>query len=172
HQHWVARHFNFSYPDRLFLTSGGHGAMGYDLPSAIGAKIARRNAMVLCIVGDGSFQMNIQELAMLKEYDLPIKIVVLDNNRLGLVSHFQKLNWDSDPTCGDKWNPEFSRLAEVYGLRGFKIESRGDLDSVLDEFLQSREAALVHCIIDSKEDISPMLLAGQSINDMWHQSID
>ena len=104
HQQWTARHFDFDYPKKLWFTSGGHGAMGYDLPVAIGSQYMSPKRLVICFVGDGSFQMNLQELASLKVYNLPLKIVILENNRLGIVSQFQKQNWDSDPTCGDKWN--------------------------------------------------------------------
>ena len=107
HQQWTARHFDFDYPSRIWLTSGGHGAMGFDLPAAIGAQLNRPDALVLCFVGDGSLQMNIQELATIAELHLPIKIIVFDNHRLGIVSQFQKFNWSCDPSCGNKWNPDF-----------------------------------------------------------------
>ena len=90
--------------------------MGYDLPVAIGAQYVSPKKLVLCFVGDGSFQMNIQELASLKVYNLPLKIIVLDNNRLGIVSQFQKLNWNNDPTCGKKWNPNFGNIAKSYKI--------------------------------------------------------
>ena len=86
--------------------------MGYDLPVAIGS--IRFTKISYMFVGDGSFQMNLQELASLKAYNLPLKIVILDNTRLGIVSQFQKQNWDDDPTCGDKWNPNFKELAKSY----------------------------------------------------------
>ena len=167
HQHWVARHFTFDVPQRRLLTSGGHGAMGYDLPSAIGAQLAHPDALVLCLVGDGSFQMNIQELAAIREYQLPIKIIVLDNHRLGLVSQFQQFNWQDDPTTGEKWNPDFAVIAQGYGIESHTISDTSQLKTVLTQALNSPRAALVHCQVAIEEDITPMLLAGQTLDQMW-----
>ena len=167
HQHWVARHFTFDVPQRRLLTSGGRGAMGYDLPSAVGAQLADPDALVLCLVGDGSFQMNIQELAAIREYQLPIKIIVLDNHRLGLVSQFQQFNWQDDPTTGEKWNPDFAVIAQGYGIESYVINEASQLQPVLAQALNSPQAALVHCQVAVAEDITPMLLAGQTLDKMW-----
>ncbi len=167
HQHWVARHFDFDFPRRRLLTSGGHGAMGYDLPSAVGAQLSNPESLVLCFVGDGSLQMNIQELASVVAHDLPIKLIVMDNQRLGIVSQFQMLNWGSDPTCGDKWNPDFAAIATAYGIRSWAVRSEPELEPALAELLESPGAGLVHCHIDPGEDIVPMLLGGQTMDRMW-----
>jgi acetolactate synthase-1/2/3 large subunit len=167
HQQWTARHFTFDYPRRIWLTSGGHGAMGFDLPVAIGAQRARPGYRVLCCVGDGSLQMNIQELASLVSYELPVKIVVLDNHRLAIVSQFQRLTWGRDPTCGEKWNPDFAAIARAYGLRAETAADPDALEPALERALASSGAALVHCIVDPNEDVSPMLLGGQTIDAMW-----
>ena len=169
HQHWVARHFEFDYPRRRWLTSGGHGAMGYDLPSAVGAQLQQPDALVMCFVGDGSLQINLQELAAVAEYDLPVKIIVLDNHRLGIVSQFQQFNWQDDPTTGDKWNPDFAALAQAYGIAGYTVSDNGDVERVLTEALAQPGPVLVHCLVDEREDISPMLLAGQTLDQMWHR---
>jgi acetolactate synthase-1/2/3 large subunit len=134
---------------------------------AIGAQRARPGARVVCCVGDGSLQMNIQELASLVSYELPVKIVVLDNHRLGIVSQFQQLNWGRDPTCGEKWNPDFAAIARAYGLLAETVPDRNALEPALARALAAPGPALVHCIIDPGEDISPMLLAGQTIDAMW-----
>jgi acetolactate synthase I/II/III large subunit len=167
HQQWVARHFDLDFPRRPLLTSGGHGAMGYDLPTAVGAQLARPHAKVLCFVGDGSLQINIQELASVVERDLPLKIVVLDNHRLGIVSQFQLQNWDDDPTCGGKWNPDFAALARAYGIPSRTLLRAEEIDHVLAPMLAAPGPALVHCLIDPAEDVTPMLLAGQTMNRMW-----
>lgn len=167
HQQWTARHFNFDHPKRLWFTSGGHGAMGYDLPVAIGAQFIQKNCLVLCFVGDGSFQMNMQELASIKVYKLPVKIIVLDNNRLGIVSQFQKINWKDDPACGEKWNPSFENIAKNYGIYSQTISKREDLDKKIKKFLNYRGSALLHCLVDGKEELSPMLLAGETLDNMW-----
>lgn len=167
HQQWTARHFDFDYPRRIWLTSGGHGAMGFDLPAAIGAQLNRPDALVLCFVGDGSLQMNIQELANVAELGLPVKVIVLDNHRLGIVSQFQRLNWKCDPSCGNKWNPDFAAIARAYGIKGITISSKGEVEERLKEAIAFEGPALVHCIVDPDEDVVPMLLANQTMDRMW-----
>jgi len=167
HQHWVARHFRFHYPQRQLLTSAGHGAMGYDLPTAIGAAIHAPETQVLCIVGDGSLQMNIQELGMIQEYQLKIKIVVLDNHRLGLVSQFQLMNWETDTACGLKKSPDFFAIAQAYGIRAFHATKQSEFEAVLDDFVKADSAALLHLELDSRHDVLPMLLGPQSMDKMW-----
>ncbi len=167
HQQWVARHFDFDFPTRRWLTSGGHGAMGFDLPVAMGAQHCAPGTTVLCIVGDGSLQMNIQELATLVAYELPVKVVVLDNHRLGIVSQFQRLNWQRDPTCGDKWNPDFAAIARAYGLQAETVSAAAALPAAVARLLEARGPALLHCVVDPLEDVSPMLLAGQTLDRMW-----
>ena len=167
HQQWVARHFDFDHPRRALLTSGGHGAMGYDLPSAVGAAMNNPDRRVICFVGDGSLQINIQELAAIVEQKLAVKIVVLDNHRLGIVSQFQLINWEDDPTCGKKWNPDFAAIARAYGIPAWTVDSRRGCQCALQESFDTPGAALVHCIVDPVEDIVPMLLAGQTMDRMW-----
>ncbi len=170
HQHWVARHFDLDFPRRALLTSGGHGAMGYDLPSAVGAQLARPHARVLCFVGDGSLQINLQELGSVVERELPVKIVVLDNRRLAIVSQFQLQNWGADPTCGRKWNPDFAAVARAYGIPSWTVSREEEAEPALAEMLAERGPALVHCLIDPAEDVVPMLLAGQTLDRMWPYS--
>ncbi len=167
HQHWVARHFDFDFPRRPLLTSGGHGAMGYDLPTAVGAQLARPHSSVLCFVGDGSLQINIQELASVVERNLPLKLIVLDNHRLGIVSQFQLQNWEEDPTCGDKWNPDFAAIARAYGIPSWTLARAQDIEDVLARLLAEPGPALAHCLIDPAADVVPMLLAGQTMDRMW-----
>ena len=168
HQQMAARYFTFDYPRRRWLTSAGHGAMGYDVPTAIGAVLNDdKDKYGIVFVGDGSFQMNIQELATIKEHNLPIKIFVLDNRRLGVVSQFQLLNWKSDPSTGDKKNPSFSRVGKAYGLNGFDIYEKNEISSVLKEVFYDLAPAVIHCHIDYSEDTLPMLMAGQKMNEMY-----
>lgn len=167
HQQWVARHFDLQAPKRRWLTSGGHGAMGYDLPSAIGAGLNFPGDIILCFVGDGSFQINIQELAAAVEYSVPVKIIILDNQRLGIVSQFQKLNWDDDPSTGEKWNPPFDQIARAYGIPAFSLAITHEMETTIQAFLQVSGPALLHCHIKKDEDVVPMLMANQSMNNMW-----
>jgi len=167
HQQITARYFNFNYPNRLWLSSCGHGTMGFDLPAIIGALIERHDLdFGIVFVGDGSFQMNIQELATIKEYNLPIKIFVLDDTRLSLVSQFQLLNWDSDPTTGNKYNPNFADIAKAYKIESIEIFSKDELKK-LDDVFNSKLPTLIHCHVYQKEDVLPMLLAGQELNEMY-----
>lgn len=170
HQQWVARHFDLYAPKRRWLTSGGHGAMGYDLPSAIGAGLNFPDDIILCFVGDGSFQINMQELAAAVEYAVPVKIIILDNQRLGIVSQFQKLNWDDDPSTGEKWNPPFDEIARAYGIAAFSISTPNEMKATIEAFLQAVGPALLHCHIKKDEDVVPMLMANHSMNNMWPYS--
>ncbi|MGH7032300.1 MAG: thiamine pyrophosphate-binding protein, partial [Stellaceae bacterium] len=166
HQIWVPRHFVFDYPSRQLLTSSGHGTMGFDLPAAIGAKIARPKATVLCFVGDGSLQMNLQELATIAELKLGIKIIVLDNQALSIVAQFQRQNWRSHPTTGDKRNPDFARIARAYGIRAITVSTAAGARKAIPAELKRRGPALIHCRIDPKEELLPMLLGGHTLDDM------
>jgi acetolactate synthase-1/2/3 large subunit len=141
--------------------------MGYDLPTSIGAAIHSPDSEILCIVGDGSFQMNIQELGMISEYNLNIKIIILDNERLGLVSQFQLMNWEKDTGCGFKKSPDFATISKGYGIPAMVIETESELEKGLTMFSESLGAFLLHIKIDSRHDVLPMLLGGQKTNQMW-----
>jgi acetolactate synthase-1/2/3 large subunit len=170
HQIWVPRHFRFDNPKRRLLTSSGHGTMGYDLPAAIGAKIACPDAKVLCFVGDGSLQMNIQELATIAEMNLDIKIIVLDNHALNIVAQFQRQNWKSHPSTGGRYNPDFAAIARAYGIRSLSIASPLGMEKVLADGLNHPGPVLIHCEIDPEEDLLPMLLGGHRLDDMCSES--
>lgn len=170
HQMWVSRHFQFDFPRRELLTSSGHGTMGFDLPAAIGAKIARPHARILCIVGDGSLQMNIQELATIVDLKLDIKIIVLDNHALNIVAQFQRQNWKSHPATGDKYNPNFADIAKAYGIWSTEIDSPRGAKKKLTTALERKGPALIHCTTDPREDILPMLLGGHTLNNMSFDS--
>ena len=167
HQHWVARYFSFDWPSRILLTSGGHGAMGYDLPSIIGAALEKPEYIPLCVVGDASLQLNIQELQFAIDYALPIKVVVLDNQRMAMVSQFQKLTWGSDPTTGGLKNPDFAAIAKSYGFTGMTLTTPSELEIVVQKFLLLKGPALLHCKIAQHDDVIPMLLGGQKLDRMY-----
>ncbi len=167
HQQWTARHFDFDFPTRILLTSGGHGAMGFDLPVAIGAQLNEPNKLVLCFVGDGSLQINIQELATIANHNLPIKIIVLDNQRFGIVSQFQNITWGKDPSCGNLENPDFTAIAKAYGIFAERIATADEAKSKLEKILSHNGPALVQCHVDPNEDVIPMLLGGQTMDKMW-----
>jgi acetolactate synthase-1/2/3 large subunit len=167
HQHWAARHMTYRPKVRQFLSSGGHGTMGYDLPTAIGAAMAQPDRRVLCVVGDGSLLMNIQELASLHERDLDVKVLVMNNSRLGIVSQFQLITWDSDPTTGDFISPDFMAIAKGFGISADRLESAAELERKIKEFWNKPGPALLDVIIDPAADVVPMLLGGQTMGEMW-----
>jgi acetolactate synthase-1/2/3 large subunit len=167
HQHIAARFFTYNFGKRLFFTSAGHGAMGYDIPTCIGAVSENKEFLGIVFVGDGSFQMNIQELATIKEQNLPVKIFVFDNKRLGLVSQFQKLNWQKDPTTGGMINPDFQLIGKGYGIDSYTISDKQEIDSVLVKVFENNNPVIVHCKVTEKEDVLPMLLGGQKLNIMY-----
>lgn len=167
HQQWTARNFDFDLEFTNWLTSGGLGTMGYDIPVAIGAQIEAPTKTTICIVGDGSFQMNIQELAFIAEHQIPLKIIVLDNSRLGIVSQFQKLNWESDPTCGNKVNPNFELVAKAFNIDALSISENHEIQDGLTWLIRNSNACLLNVKVDPSVDVVPMLLAGDSPDNMW-----
>ncbi len=167
HQHWAARHLPFEPRANTFLTSAGHGTMGYDIPSSIGAAMASPEKRVVCIVGDGSALMNIQELAYLKNSDLDIKIIVFNNSRLGIVSQFQLITWGVDPTTGDFRPQDFKSIAEGFGINAEKIEKNSEIKEKIEWLWNQKGPALLDVMIDPSADVRPMLLAGQTMDEMW-----
>ncbi len=166
HQMWVAQHCRFTDPLQ-HLTSGGLGAMGYGLPAAIGAKIANPDAMVVNVSGDGSFMMNVQELATLKRYGIDVRIVLIDNSMLGMVRQWQKLFFDgkySEVDLSD--NPDFSRVAEAFGIRARSIGRPEQVDDALDWLLGPDGPALLHVKIDPEENVWPLVPPGSANHQM------
>jgi acetolactate synthase I/II/III large subunit len=167
HQQMAARYFTYSATKRQFLTSAGHGAMGYDLPAAIGAIMEKRHDYGIVFAGDGSFLMNIQELGTVKEFNLALKIFVLNNDRLGVVSQFQIQIYNSDPGTGNKVNPSFSAVAESFGLKGYDIHSKAEVDEVLKKVFADNSPCVVDCHISYDELTVPMLMGGQTMDEMY-----
>jgi len=167
HQHWAARHLPFQPEMHRHLSSGGHGAMGYDLPTALGAAMACPESTVLCVVGDGSLLMNIQELATLRERRLDMKILVLNNSRLGMVSQFQLITWGADPTTGDVPTHDFSAIARGFGIEAARLDRPSDIPETLHWLWSRQGPALLDVRIDPAADVTPMLLAGQTMDEMW-----
>jgi len=167
HQHWAARHLPYDPTLHAHMTSGGHGTMGYDLPSSIGVAMACPEKTVLCVVGDGSLLMNIQELASLCDRQLNVKILVLNNSRLGIVSQFQLITWGDDPTTGDFVSPNFSAIAQGFGISSARVDSMDNLREQVDWFWKKAGPVLLEVMIDPNSDVVPMLLAGQNMGEMW-----
>ena len=168
HQQWAARHLTYAPGYWRFLTSAGHGAMGYDIPTAIGAAmIMPKNDNVLCVVGDGSLLMNIQELGSLAERKLNVKILLLNNRRLGIVSQFQQITWGNDDGTGEFKSPDFVAIAIGFGLAARRLVRKSDADEAIDWFWSSNSPVLLEVQIDHAADVVPLLLGGQMMNEMW-----
>ena len=166
HQMWAAQYYQYRYP-RSFISSGGLGTMGFGLPAAIGAQIGCPRKKVVCIAGDGGFQMNIQELATAIINKLPIITIIMNNGYLGMVRQWQELFFEKRyaSTCLDG-SPDFARLVEVYGGKGIKVVTKADFDSALGEALSSKQFILLDCIIPPEENVFPMVSPGEAINKM------
>lgn len=165
HQMWTAHYFDFKYPRQL-ITSGGLGTMGFGLPAALGAQIGCPDKTVLNISGDGSFQMNSQELATLVQYGIPVVSVILNNGYLGMVRQWQELFHKKRYSCTNIQNSvDFVRLAEAYGALGFRVDKKEDLRSVLKKAIEARRPAVVDVITDETENVFPMVPAGAAINE-------
>jgi acetolactate synthase-1/2/3 large subunit len=157
HQMWVAQHCRFVRP-QAHLTSAGLGTMGYGIPAGIGALIAEPDATVITVSGDGSIMMNIHELATLRRYRLPLKIVLLDNSQLGMVRQWQELFFDenfSEIDLSD--NPDFAEVARSFGIEAFTVDHRSDVDGAIDRLLATSGPVLCHVRIDPRENVWPLV---------------
>lgn len=169
HQMWSAQHMQHYAPEN-YITSAGYGTMGFGLPAAIGAKKARPNDDVILISGDGSIMMNIQELGTFKRGKTPIKIVLLDNQRLGMVRQWQELFFNarfSNTILDD--NPDFVMLAAAFGIQGERITKGEEVESALDRLLNSKEAYFLHVCISSNDNVWPLVPPNACNADMVEQ---
>ena len=165
-QMWAAQYYHFDEPNH-FITSGGLGCMGFGLPAAIGAQIACPDKIVVDIAGDGSIQMNSQELATAVQYNLPINIVILNNQYLGMVRQWQELFYDKRySSTSMEHAPDFVKLAEAYGAIGLRASKPEDVERVLSEGLSSSKTVIMEFIVEREESVYPMVPAGASITEM------
>jgi len=166
HQMWAAQFFEFTQP-RTFLSSGGLGTMGYGLPAALGAQAAFPKRQVIDISGDGSFQMNSQELATLVQYRLPVKIVILNNNFLGMVRQWQQLFFDKrySQTCMEL-PIDFVKLAEAYGATGLRATKPDEIEGVIKQAFDTPGPVIMEFKISREENVMPMVPAGAGLNEM------
>ncbi|CCQ10192.1 Acetolactate synthase large subunit [Pseudoalteromonas luteoviolacea B = ATCC 29581] len=170
HQMWVAQHMKFSHPSN-HLSSGGAGTMGFGLPAAIGAQIARPDDTVLTVSGDGSIMMNIQELATIRRNNLPVKILILDNQRLGMVRQWQQLFFEgrySETNLSD--NPDFVQLAAVFGIPGQTITEGQEVAQAVDNFVNAKGPYLLHVCIDDKANVWPLVPPGAANDEMMTEN--
>jgi acetolactate synthase-1/2/3 large subunit len=165
-QMWAAQYYHLDQPNH-FITSGGLGCMGFGLPAAIGAQVACPDKLVVDIAGDGSIQMNIQEMATAVQNGLPVKIVILNNGYLGMVRQWQELFYDKHYacTCMD-CAPDFVKLAEAYGAVGFRATKPDEVESVLSEGLAIPKPVIMDFVVEKEEGVYPMVPAGAPITEM------
>ena len=165
-QMWAAQFYGFDKPRKL-LTSGGLGTMGYGFPAAIGAQVAFPKETVIDIAGDGSIQMNIQELATAVQYNLPVKIAILNNNFLGMVRQWQELFYDKNYSSTSlSTSPDFVKLAEAYGALGLRATKPSEVVPTIKKALASKKPVLIDFVVDPEEGVYPMVPAGASIDNM------
>ena len=165
-QMWAAQFYRYHSP-RTLLTSGGLGTMGYGFPAAIGAQVAHPDKLVIDIAGDGSIQMNIQEMATAMSYKLPVKIVILNNGYLGMVRQWQELFYDKNycSTCLHL-NPDFVKLAQAFGAEGYLVEKNEDVVPVLTKAFSSSLPCIIDVRVEPEENVYPMVPAGASLTEM------
>jgi acetolactate synthase-1/2/3 large subunit len=165
-QMWAAQHYHFDHPGQ-FITSGGLGCMGFGLPAAIGAQVACPDKLVVDIAGDGSIQMNIQEIATAVQFNLPVKVVILNNQYLGMVRQWQELFYEKcyAYTNMDK-TPDFVKLAEAFGAIGLKATKPEEVEPVLKEGLSSDKTTIMEFMVEKEEGVYPMVPAGKAITEM------
>ena len=166
HQMWAAQYYEFTKP-RTLLTSGGLGTMGYGFPAAIGAQLALPDRMVIAVAGDGSLQMNIQELATAVANKLPVKVIILNNRHLGMVRQWQELFYAGNYSSTNmEAQPDFVRLAEAYGAEGYRIERAEDLLPELEKALSTPNPAFVDVRVEREENVYPIVPAGAALDEM------
>ena len=165
HQMMACRYAKFKQT-RSMITSGGLGTMGFCLPAAIGAKMGKPNTQVIGIIGDGGFQMTIQELGIIFQTKTPVKIIVLNNGYLGMVRQWQELFFDKRYASTTMHNPDFQAIVKGYGIKAKKVEERKDLAGAIKEMLASEDAYFLEVMVGKENNVFPMISTGSSVSDI------
>jgi len=164
-QMWTAQYFCFRHP-RSWITSGGLGTMGYGFPAAMGAHFARPDQVVFDIAGDGSFQMNIQELGTVSHYQIPVKVAILNNRFLGMVRQWQELFYDRRYSYTELPPVDFVKIANAYGVDGIRVEDPKDVRPALQAAIETDGPFVLDFRVEREENVFPMVPAGAAINEM------
>ena len=165
HQMWAAQFYRYSQP-RQFITSGGLGTMGFGLPGAIGAQVAKPDALVVDIDGDSSFNMTLTELSTAVQYELPVKVCLLNNGYMGMVRQWQELFYGERYSCSSLKNPDFAILAQAFGAAGYTVDKKEDVASGIEKMLAEKKPCVVDFKIDRLENVWPMVAAGKGLHEM------
>ena len=171
HQMWAAQHYRYKKPNS-FLSSGGSGTMGYEVPAAMGAQVADPDGVVWSIAGDGGFQMTMSELATIVENKLPVKFAILNNGFLGMVRQWQEIFFESSyVSTGYSGNPDFVRLAEAYGIKGIRVTDKTKVKSAINEAMDHDGPVLIDFIVEQEENVYPMIPSGMTVKDMIEEPL-
>ena len=171
HQMWAAQHYTYRHP-RSLITSGGSGAMGYEVPGAMGAQVGRPDKVVWSVAGDGGFQMTMAELATLVENKIPVKFAIINNSFLGMVRQWQEFFYHkSYVATGYSHNPDFVKLAEAFGMLGIRVTDKTQVRSAIMQAMEYDGPALVDFVVEEEENVYPMIPAGQTINDLIEEPL-
>lgn len=165
HQMWMAQFYKYTRP-RTHLTSGGLGTMGFSLPAAMGAAFAQKKLPVISVSGDGGIQMNIQELATIREHSVPVKIIILNNGYLGMVRQWQQLFWRKRYSQVEMFSPDYVKLAEAYGIPAFRATLTDEVEGTIAKMMEIDGPVLVEFKVVKEDNVYPMIPAGQTYNEI------
>lgn len=165
HQMMAARYYQFQKPDS-YITSGGLGTMGFALPAAMGVKMGAPDREVIAIIGDGGFQMTLQELATIRQENLAVKVIILNNNFLGMVRQWQELFFEGRYSFVDLQNPDFVKITEGFGIPALRVNGKSELDAGFNKMLDEDGPFLLEIMVEKEQNVFPMVPAGASVSDI------
>ena len=171
HQMWAAQHYTFTEP-RSLVTSGGAGAMGYEVPGAMGAQVGEPDKVVWSVAGDGGFQMTMAELATLVENDIPVKFAIINNGFLGMVRQWQEFFYSKSYVATHyTHNPDFVKLADAFGMLGIRVTEKSQVRSAIEQAMEYDGPALIDFVVEEEENVFPMIPSGQTIHEMIEEPV-